>query len=165
MHVSDLKHFTKDAGQAGENIARMLRVIAFVLLNWSHSQSLRNAEKVRSRRKLSKSADRLGIERSDIKEKLPPIPVISFDKLTTFVCRLWDRLHISGKVRYDSAFLPRRGFHGPGRCIRINRTAEEEINLVNDPNDTRRSRWAFITEIVEKLKPALSDTRVLFKLT
>jgi hypothetical protein len=165
MHVSDLKHFTKDAGQTGENVARTLRVIAFVLLNWSHSQSLRNAENIRSKRKLSKSVEGSGVEQFDSKEKLPPLPVIYFDKLTTFVCRLWDQLCELDKVRYRSALLQHRGFHGPGRCIKINRTAEEEINLGNDPNDTRRSQWAFITEIVEKLKPALSDARMLFKLT
>jgi len=140
MAQSDLEQFTIDAEEAGRNVARTMRLLAKVQLEWSHAHS---------------SSSRKGPQ---------PLGVIEFDKMVTLFCRLWNQLHDSQMTRYRTAFLQRRGFHGPGMAMKIDRRADEKASLGKDPLDRRRSDFAFATEIVEKLKPALSDTRILFRL-
>lgn len=154
MPVTDLRRFTKDAGRAGENVARTIRIIAKVLLDWSMHYAEKKALKS------LKGSDRIKFAGSD--KALSHLTAIEFDKLTTLFCRIWDRLHEESKVRFRAAFLLRRGFHGAGRAMKINR--KEDKKFGKDQDDMRHNHWAYMTEIVEKLKPALSDTRILFSL-
>ncbi|MCJ7777657.1 MAG: hypothetical protein MUP16_05020 [Sedimentisphaerales bacterium] len=144
MSINDLRLFTQDARKAGENVARTIRILAKVFLDWSwHNAEHGSPEGVISNK------------------PLPPLRAIEFDKLSKLFWRLWNELHRQRKVRFRGAFLQRRGFHGPGDALKINRK-EDEI-LGKDPDDTRHSEWAYTTEIVEKLKPPWSDARVLFR--
>ena len=155
MPDSDLTHLTKDANHVGVNIARTIRVIAKLLLDWSKAESARKA-----RHGVTKGGE---VEDSSTKG-LPCLSAIYFDKLATFFCGLWNRLHDSNEVRYGAGFAQRRGYHGPGQALKINRTADEEYGMGRNPEDHRRHEWAFTTEVVEKLKPAIGNDRVLFKL-
>jgi len=144
MSINDLKLFTQDARNVGENVARTIRILARVLLDWS----LHHAEH---------EAPESGIP----DKPLPPLGAIEFDKLSIVFWRLWNELHRQKKVRFRGAFLERRGFHGPGNALKINRKQDEILG--KDPDDTRHNEWAYTTEIVEKLKPPWSNTRVLFR--
>ncbi|HST52241.1 MAG TPA: hypothetical protein VLJ61_09560 [Pyrinomonadaceae bacterium] len=147
MVTSDLAFFTRDESLFGDNIARTKRIISKLLLDWT----------------MAKDAV---LKDGQFKEQERPnyLNAIYFDKLAEFFCRIWDELNDQGKVRYPSALKSRRGFHGPGRAIRINRTEDERRSLGVDPSDLRRNDWAFTTEIVEKLKPSLGNARMLFGL-
>jgi len=155
MPDSDLTHLTKDADRFGVNVARTIRVVAKLLLDWSVAE--------RARKDRSGTTDGDEIEDKSAKP-LPFLRAIYFDKLTMFYCRLWNRLHDDGQVRYRAAFSQRRGFHGPGQALKIDRPADEEIGMGRNPDDHRRSEWAFTTEVVEKLKPGIGNARILFRL-
>jgi len=143
MAPSDLSSYTPDEDQFGSNVARTKRIIAKLLLDWTKAQD-EGSNGQRTNESLYLTA-------------------IYFDKLAGLFCRIWDDLKLQDKVRYPVAFQDQRGFHGPGRAMRINR-GEEEL-LGSDPDDYRHHRWAFTTEIVEKLKPSLGNARVLFRLS
>ncbi len=144
MPVNDLRLFTQDARKAGENVARTIRILAKVLLDWSWHHAKRQTSK------------------NTIHDKpAPGLRAIEFDKLSKLFWRLWNELHNQRKVRFRGAFLERRGFHGPGDALKINRKQDEILGT--DPDDTRHNEWAYTTEIVEKLKPPWSDARLLFR--
>ena len=92
------------------------------------------------------------------------LTTIYFDKLATLYCRLWGRLHDDHQVRYGAGFVQRRGWHGPGQALRINRTEDEKYGMGRNPEDYRRNNWAFTTEVIEKLTPAIGRARGLFRL-
>jgi hypothetical protein len=155
MSDSDLTHLTKDADHFGVNVARTIRVISKLLLDWSLAE--------RARKDTRGMAD--GAEIGDKSNRpLPYLRAIYFDKLAMFYCRLWNRLNEDGHVRYRAAFSQNRGFHGPGQALKINRTEDEKIGMGKNPYDNRRSQFAFTTEIVEKLKPGIGNARILFRL-
>jgi len=143
--ANDLAFFTQDSNQFGETIARTKRVISKLLLDWANGKE----------------------EMSQPNHSRRPnyLTAIYFDKLVELYCRIWDELNSQGKVRYPSGFQKQRGFHGPGRAIRISRTEDEKLSLGVDPLDFRRHKWAFATEIVEKLKPSIGNARLLFSLS
>lgn len=155
MSDTDLMHLTKDADRFGVNLARIIRVIAKLLLDWSVAEHTRR----------DKGVTTDGGEIDDKSAKpLPPLTAIYFDKLAMFYCRLWNRLHDDGQVRYRAAFSQSRGFHGPGQALRIDRPADVKIGMGKNPDDYRRSEWAFTTEVVEKLTPGIGNARILFRL-
>jgi len=158
MPRSDLSRFAPDAARVGENIARTIRVIAKLLFDWSTVER----DRVESRRQQERGHTLEGSR--PLARELPPLTAIYFDELAMSFSRTWDELNKRRKVRYRAAFLTRRGFHGPGRAMNINRSAEEERRMGKRPGDHRRSRFAFTTEVVEKLKPSLGNARVLFRL-
>lgn len=146
MVADDLTFFTQDSDKFGDTIARTKRVISKLLLDWASGDN--------------------GIDGAGrAKRRSTYLTPIYFDKLAEFYCRVWDELNLIGKVRYPSGLQRQRGFHGPGRAIRINRTEDEKISLGTDPADFRRHQWAFTTEIVEKLKPSIGNARLLFRLS
>jgi hypothetical protein len=149
MPDSDLTHLTADATHVGVNIARTIRVIAKLLSDWC-------------------AADKARKERDGAGDRTVGTPsyltAIYFDKLATLYCRLWGGLHDDRQVRYGAGFVQRRGWHGPGQALRINRTEEDKIAMGRNPEDYRRHDWAFTTEVVEKLTPAIGKARGLFKL-
>lgn len=148
MATSDLKNFTPDEDLVGCNLARTIRLISKLLLDWcSHGAGTGQGESARPR---------------------PPtsyLTAIYFDKLAEFFCRIWDGLSDKRKLRYPSALKSYRGFHGPGRATKINRIEEEERSLGRNPYDYRRHELAYTTEIAEKLKPSLGNARILFRVT
>lgn len=165
MPISDLKLFTQDSERVGENIARTIRIIAKLLMDWSDTHGGVGLEKTKHTKKnLECGKEPTQKQLFPPRKKPPPLDPITFDKLVVSFCRLWEMFFKQGEVRYKPAFLHRRGFHGPGRAMKINRSEDEELSLGKDPEDLRHGTWAFVTEIVEKLKPALSDTRILFRL-
>ena len=148
MATSDLKNFTRDEDLIGYNFARILRLISKILLDWCTRGD--NVTQTGS---------------AGLPQKPAYLTAIYFDKLAEFVCRLWDKLYEKKRVRYPSALISYRGFHGPGRAIKINRNEEEDRSLGSDPYDYRRHKLAYTTEIAEKLKPSLGNARILFKVT
>lgn len=146
MHNSDLILLTWQDKRFGIVIARTIRVIAKLLYDWCCEQE--------------KNFYR---EKGYYPNKRSHLTAIYFDKLAEFYCRLWDQLHVNDKVRDMSGLRSRRGFHGPGRTISINRQKEED-SLGSDPDDSRRHRMAYTTEIVEKLKSSFGNDRILFEL-
>jgi len=153
MPISDLKLFTKDSDRVGENVARTIRLVAKILMDWSNANA-NNKEKSKLPQKTLFQPP----------QKPPPLDAITFDKLVVFFCRLWSELHKQKKVRYNPAFIQRRGFHGPGRAMKIDRFEDKEYSLGDDPNDLRHGEWAYMTEVAEKLKTSFSNTRTLFKI-
>jgi len=122
----------------GENIVRTNRIISYVLKRWTQSPQV------------------AGENRSYLK-------AIYFDKFAELICRILDALHAEGLSRFPSAFEPRRGIHGPGRVVRIDREQEDRDSCGRDPGDFRQHKFAYIGEIIEKM-PYLANTgRALFK--
>jgi hypothetical protein len=155
MPESDLTHLTPDAAHVGVNIARTIRVVAKLLFDWCGAEQ--------ARKEKPETSDRDGTE--GISAKSPSyLTTIYFDKLATLYCRLWSRLHDDYQVRYGAGFIQRRGWHGPGQALRINRTEDEKYGMGRNPEDYRRYDWAFTTEVIEKLTPAIGKARGLFKL-
>lgn len=138
MASSDLETITPDEKLSGQNLARTIRLISKIFLDWTTYNPQGNHKK-----------------RSYLKS-------IYFDKLAEFFCRIWDELSDQKHVRYPSAFPSYQGFHGPGRAIKINRSFEKKLS---EPDDHRLHELAYFTEVVEKLKPSIfGNTRILFKL-
>jgi hypothetical protein len=156
MPASDLSRFTPDTARVGENIARTLRIIAKLLLDWCSAEAGRTIE----RRNQQKG--RPGGERDDV-PALPALTAIYFDKLAMSFCRIWDRLHEQGKARFRAGLWTKRGFHGPGKALKISRTEEEKNWLKDYPDHMQLSDYAFTTEVVAKLKPSLGNARILFR--
>lgn len=143
MVTDDLATFTQDEKYFGENVARTKRIIGKLLLDWTTSPEV-------------VIQDDAVVQRP----RPPHLNAIAFDKLSELFCRIWEQLNKQAKTRFPPAFKRRRGFHGPGRAIRINRKEDESLGV--DPSDHRRNEWAFTTEIIEKLKPALGNARMIF---
>lgn len=137
MPAPDVRLLSPDASEFGVNVARTQRLIAKLLADW------------------------VGDGRAP-QVKRPYLSAIYFDKLAELFCRTWAALAQMGAVRYAPAFCKQRGFHGPGRALRLDRAGDQSFGV--DPDDFRRHRWAFTTEIVEKLHPALGETGALFRL-
>ncbi len=135
MASKDLDVFTEDEPRFGENVARHIRIVARLLQVWKGG-----------------------------KENREFLKAIYFDKLVEFHCRIWDGLHVAGHVRFAAPFGSHRGFHGPGRALKIDRSADSSASLSEEFLDRRRHQWAYSTEIVEKLKPSLGNARRLFRL-
>jgi hypothetical protein len=138
MASTDLALFTKDEQSFGENIARTTRILSRLLHDWAYD---------------------------DRKSKPASLPAICFDKLAEFFCRVWDQLNEidANEVRFQSGLKSHKGFHGPGRALEINRGQDRQFGV--DPDDQRRSKWAFTTELVEKLQPAIGNANSLFSLS
>lgn len=153
MPDTDLTHLTKDADHFGVNVARTIRVISKLLLDWSLAERARRV-----------SYSTIGELDNKSSKDLPFLTAIYFDKLATFYCRLWNRLHYDRQVRYRAAFSQRRGFHGPGQSLKIDRPADDNIGMGRYYDDNRYSPYAFTTEVVEKLKPGIGNARLLFRL-
>ncbi len=138
MASTDLALFTKDEESFGENVARTTRILSRLLHDWAHDA---------------------------LKKKPASLPAICFDKLAEFFCRVWDQLNEMdpNEVRFQSGLKSHKGFHGPGRALEINRGQDRQFGV--DPDDQRRSKWAFTTELVEKLQPAIGNANSLFSLT
>jgi len=156
MPASDLNRFTPDTARLGENIARTLRIIAKLLLDWSSAEAGRSIER-RSQQK-----GRAGGKNDDV-PVLPPLTAIYFDKLAMSFCRIWERLHEQGKTRFRAGLWTKQGFHGPGKALKISRSQEEKNWLKNYPDHIQLSDYAFTTEVVDKLKPSLGNARILFR--
>jgi len=155
MSDTDLTYLTPDAARFGANIARTMRIIAKLLLDWSAAE--------RSRKDKDKIKDNNRVKAESCRS-LPCLKAIYFDKLVMFFCRLWNRLHEDDQVRYRTGFIQRRGFHGPGQALKINRTEDEKIGMGKYPYDYRHNQYAFTIEIIEKLKPGIGNARSLFRL-
>jgi hypothetical protein len=155
MPYTDLTNLTKDADRFGINLARTIRVIAKLLLDWSV------AERTRKENKMTMDGDEI---RHRPNKPLPPLTAIYFDKLAMFYCRLWNRLHDDSQVRYRAAFTQKRGIHGPGQALKIDRQADKSIGMGKNYGDYRRNNWAFTMEVAEKLKPGISNAQILFRL-
>lgn len=156
MPVSDLNRFTPDTARVGENIARTLRIVAKLLLDWSSAEAGRIIER-RSQQK-----GRTSGEHSDV-PVLPPLTAIYFDKLAMSFCRIWEKLHEQGKARFRAGLWTKQGFHGPGKALKISRSEEEKNWLKEYPDHMQLSDYAFTTEVVDKLKPSLGNARILFR--
>lgn len=163
MPVGDIAKFTPDSARVGENLARSLRLVAKLLMDWSQAELARRTPREERDEPVYQAEEQLLVGETLERRHLPPLRAIAFDKLVMEFFRIWDELHKQGRVRYRSALLSQRGFHGPGRALNINRT-EEELRELQRNGDLRRSRFAFMTEIAEKLKPSLGNARILFRL-
>lgn len=157
MPVNDLRRFTPDVALVGENVARTLRILAKLLLDWSDAEAIRVADRRAKRRQSEGTSDEpTPVERQGL-------PAIYFDKLAMSFGRVWDSLHVGGHVRYRVGLLTHRGFYGPGKALRINRSEEERQWLQAYSEGDFPSDYAFSTEVVSKLKPSLGNARVLFR--
>ncbi len=155
MYFTDLKQLAPDAAEFGINVARTMRIISKLLLDWSTANC--------ARRNVNKNTNSNNGEEKLI-GKLPCLTAIYFDKLVMFYCRIWDELHDSDETEYRTAFIKNPGIHGQGQTLKINRTADEKIGMGKNPDDYRISENAFITEIVEKLRTSIGDDQALFRL-
>ena len=162
MSFNDLRKLTPDHAKFGENIARMIRIIAKLLYDWSCAERTRRA-RFKTRNIQTVAPQEQEKPTRDAGE-LPGLGAIYFDKLVVCVCRLWDSLHVQKKVRNTAPFMLQRGFHGPGRTLHIDRSQDEQHNYAKNRDEYRRSKYAFFTEVVEKLKPGIGNTRLLFLL-
>lgn len=134
--------------EVGVNIARTIQIISKLLFDYCI---------------LSKSTDNFAATPSRTPKHY--LTAIYFDKIAEFFCRFWTELKNQQKIRYSPAFERHQGFHGPGRTLVINRSEEEKAALGTDPDDTRKHKRAYTTEIVEKLKPSLGEARILFSIS
>ena len=144
MSSFSLDSITEDSYKFGENIARNQRLIAKLLYDWANFK------------------DPLDTKENQSTSKREYMTTIYFDKMAILFCRWWDALHAAQMIRYSSAFLQRSGFHGRGSALKINRENDESFGV--DFDDHRSHEWAYTTEIIEKLKPSLDDSRALFKI-
>jgi hypothetical protein len=138
--MSDLQTFTPDSNKYGESLARTNRILSWLLYSWAASP--------------------------DDRRKVRPqyLESIYFDKLGELTCRILDALQDRGVVRFRSAYRSYRGIHGPGRAIPIDRLQDERESLGKHADDFRRHKFAYTTEVIEKLQPTLGLARKLFSL-
>lgn len=129
-HADILKRLTPDADLFAVGVARGLRLFARALHAWQAEVSGRAVE---------------------------GLGAIEYDKFSELFCRIWNQLYADGLVSFRIPLAEHRGFHGPGRAIQIQRTADLEFGT--HPDDHRQSLWAYTTEIVEKTRPALGNAR------
>lgn len=134
MYKSDLRIFSRDADQFGQCVARTQRLVARLLQQWVQHHN----------------------------DKRQFLPAIEYDKLVELFCRIWDKLCDFGHVRSRSALISRNGFHGPGRTLEINRLADDLLG--KDREDRRIHKWAFATELAEKLIPLPNQAQSLYRL-
>jgi hypothetical protein len=166
MSLSELMRLTPDAARFGENVARTIRIIAKLLADWSEAERQRRSQRLAAKRSRQVPSQPVPSQEMATQPhvEIPFLRAIYFDKLATCFCRLWDELCERGHVRYQAAVLQEQGFHGPGRALMISRKEDDLRGLGKRTGDYRRSRFAFTTEIVEKLKPSVGNARILFRL-
>ena len=164
MPVGDIRKLTPDSTVFGENIARTLRILAKLLFDWSSAEQCRRQLRLGGGAAQGATTRAVQVAFAGVTGGSLYLRAIYFDKLATAFARVWNRLHKEGKVRYSAGLITQRGFHGPGQTMTIDRPKEEERALGKDAADYRRNRFAFVTEVVEKLKPAIGNARLLFRL-
>lgn len=166
MLDSDLNRLTPQRGGFGENVARTLRLLSKLLLAWGQRQTGedRAEEYNLPEGDAGLSTEALQIESTAVLTRRNiALQAICFDKLGMFFLRTWNELHRRKLVRTTVALEKKRGFHGPGPALRINRKSDEQHSLGRQPGDYRESPFAYATEVVEKLKPTFTGARSLFK--